>query len=225
MKLPRRTFLHLVAGAAALPAATQIAWAQAYPSRPVRFLVGLPPGSLLDVVARLVAQSLSERLGQPFVVENRPGAGTNLATEAVVRAAPDGYTLLQIGSSNAWNGFLFDKLSFDFIRDIAPVATVYRNGPAVVLVNPSFPATTLAEFITHAKAHPGRINMGSSGSGTPQHLYGELFKTLAGVDLVHVPYRGAMLAQADLIAGQVQALFDTLGNSIEHIRAGRLRAL
>jgi tripartite-type tricarboxylate transporter receptor subunit TctC len=224
MKLPRRTFLHLVSGAAALPAVARIARAQAYPARPVRLIAGFPAGGVLDLFARLIGQWLSERLGQPFIVENRAGAGGNLAAEAVVKAPPDGYTLLQIGAHNAWNVTLYDNLSFNFIRDIAPVASIYR-GPAVLVVHPSFPAKSVPELIAHAKSNPGKIIMASGGIGSAQHVYGELFKMMTGVDMLHVPYRGGGPALIDLLAGQVPVMFDTLGTSIEHIRAGKLRAL
>jgi len=191
VKLPRRRFLHLAAGAAALPAASRMAWAQAYPSRPVRIIVGFPAGGLSDDLARLMGQWLSERLGQPFVVENRPGAGGNVGAEAVVKAPPDGYTLLQAAAQNAINATLYDKLNFNFIRDIAPVIGIMRV-PGVVVVHPSVPATTIPEFIAYATANPGRINMASSGNGTPQHIYGELFKMMAGVDLLHIPYGVAL---------------------------------
>ena len=224
MKLPRRHFLHLAAGAAALPTVSRFACAQAYPSRPVRLIVGWPPGGAADVVGRLTGQLLSERLGQQFVIENRPGAGGNLAAEAVVRAPPDGYTLLMIGSNNAWNVTLYDNLRFNFTRDIAPVASIYR-GPAVLVVHPSFPAKSVPELIAHAKSNPGQINMASGGVGSAQHVYGELFKMMTGVDMRHVPYRGGGPALTDLLAGQVSVMFDTLATSIEHIRAGKLRAL
>jgi len=224
MNLPRRRFLHLAAGAAALPAVSRFAWAQAYPTRPVRLLVGWPPGGAADVVGRLTGQLLSERLGQQFVIENRPGAGGNLAVEAALKAAPDGYTLLMIGSNNAWNVTLYDNLSFDFVRDTAPVASVVR-GVAVLVVHPSFPAKSVPDLIAYAKANPGKINMASGGVGSPQHVYGELFKMMAGVDMLHVPYRGGAPALTDLLAGQVQVMFDTLITSIEHIRAGKLRPL
>jgi tripartite-type tricarboxylate transporter receptor subunit TctC len=225
MKLPhRRHFLHLAAGAAALPAVSRIASGQAYPSRPVRLIVGFPAGGVLDLFARLIGQWLSERLGQPFIVENRAGAGGNLAAEAVVKAPPDGYTLLQIGAHNAWNVALYDNLSFNFIRDIAPVASIYR-GPAVLVVHPSFPAKSVTELIAHAKSNPSKIIMASGGVGSAQHVYGELFKMMTGVDMLHVPYRGGGPALTDLLAGQVPVMFDTLATSIEHIRAGKLRAL
>jgi tripartite-type tricarboxylate transporter receptor subunit TctC len=224
MKLPRRQFLHLAAGAAAIPAVSRFAWAQTYPSRPVRLIVGFPPGGVADMFGRLMGQLLSERLGQQVVVENRAGAGGNLAVEAVLKAAPDGYTLLMIGSNNAWNVTLYDNLSFNFLRDIAPVASIY-SGFGVVVVNPSFPVKSIPELITNAKANPGKINMASGGVGTPQQVYGELFKMMAGVDMLHVPYRGGGPALTDLLAGQVQIMFDTMATSIGHIRAGKLRPL
>jgi tripartite-type tricarboxylate transporter receptor subunit TctC len=224
MKLPRRKFLHLAACAAALPAVSRFACAQAYPARPVRLLVGWPPGGAADVVGRLTGQLLSERLGQQFVIENRPGAGGNLAVEAALKAAPDGYTLLMIGSNNAWNVTLYDNLSFDFVRDIAPVASIVR-GVGVLVVHPSVSAKSVPDLIAYAKANPGKINMASGGVGSPQHVYGELFKMMAGVDMLHVPYRGGAPALTDLLAGQVQVMFDTLITSIEHIRAGKLRPL
>jgi tripartite-type tricarboxylate transporter receptor subunit TctC len=225
MKLPhRRQFLHLAAGAAALPAVSRFARAQTYPSRPVRLLVGWPPGGAADVVGRLTGQLLSERLGQQFVIENRPGAGGNLAVEAALKAAPDGYTLLMIGSNNAWNVTLYDNLSFDFVRDIAPVASIVRT-VGVLVVHPSVSAKSVPDLIAYAKANPGKINMASGGVGSPQHVYGELFKMMAGVDMLHVPYRGGAPALTDLLAGQVQVMFDTLITSIEHIRAGKLRPL
>jgi tripartite-type tricarboxylate transporter receptor subunit TctC len=224
MKLPRRNFLHLAAGAAALPALPRIARAQAYPTRPVRIIVGFPAGGGIDIVARLMGQWLSERLGQPFVIDNRPGAATNIATEAVVRAAADGYTLLLVHSSNAMNATLYEKLNFNFIRDIAPVASIMVV-PNVMLVHPSVPAKTVPEFIAYAKANPGKINLASGGIGGPSHVAGELFKMMAGIDLVHVPYRGGGPALTDLLGGQVQVYFATTVASIEYIRAGRLRAL
>jgi tripartite-type tricarboxylate transporter receptor subunit TctC len=222
MKLPRRTFLHLAAGAVTLPLTARIAQAQAYPSRPVRVVVGFPPGGSADILARLMGQWLQERLGQPFIVENRPGAGTNLATEAVVRAAPDGHTLLLVTATNTSNAALYEKLSFNFARDIAPVAGLIRI-PLALLVNPAVPAKTVPEFIAYAKANPGKINMASTGVGSVTHLAGELFKMRAGVDLVHVPYRADPLV--DLLGGQVQVHLGTLPGSIEHIKAGKLRAL
>ena len=222
MKLPRRQFLHLLAGAAAL-AVSRIAWAQAYPSRPVRIIVPFAPAGSTDIVARLMGQWLSERLGQQFVIENRPGGGGNIGTEAVVRAPPDGYTLLLVGGGNAINATLYDKLNFNFIRDIAPVASIERH-PYVMVVNPSAPAK-VAEFIAYAKANPGKLTMASAGIGAPSHLFGELFKMMAGVDMVHVPYRSAGPALTDLLGGQVQVMFPTTVSSIEYIKTGRLRAL
>jgi len=216
--------LRLGAGAAALPAAPRMAMAQAYPARPVRWIVGFAAGTSADIFARLMGQWLSERLGQSFVIENRPGAGGNIATEAVVRAAPDGYMLLLVTSANIWNATLYDNLDFNFIRDIVPIASVVR-GLGVMEVNPSFPAKTVVEFIAYAKANPGQINMGSAGIGSPQHLYGELFMMLTGVKLLHVPYRGSPQALTGLFAGETQVVFDTLSTSLEHIKAGRLRAL
>ncbi len=224
MSLPRRRFLKLTAGAAALPLVSPIAAAQAYPTRPVRIIVGFASGGTLDIIARLLGQWLSERFGQPFVVENRPGAGGNIGTEAVVRAPPDGYTLLLVGSPNMINATLYEKLNFNFIRDIAPVASTDRV-PLVMEVNPAFPAKSVPEFIAYTKANPGKINMASAGTGTGQHVAGELFKMMAGVDMTHVPYRSAGPALTDLIGGQVQVMFDGLPASIEHIRAARLRAL
>jgi tripartite-type tricarboxylate transporter receptor subunit TctC len=224
MKLPRRQFLHLAAGAAALPVVLQVATAQPYPTRPVRVTVGFPAGGVADILARLIGQRLSERLGQPFIVENRPGASSNVATEAVVRAPPDGYTLLMVGTPNAINATLYDKLNFDFIRDIAPVASINR-GPLVMEVNPVVPAKTVPEFIAYAKANPGKINMASPGNGTAGHVAGELFKMMTGVNMLHVPYRGSPQAITDLLGGQMQVTFDPLISSIEHIRAGKLRAL
>jgi tripartite-type tricarboxylate transporter receptor subunit TctC len=224
MKLSRRQFLHLAAGAAALPALSRFAWGQAYPSRPVRMIVGFAPGQAIDIVTRIIGQWLSERLGQQFIIENRPGAGGNIATEAVVRAPPDGYTLLAIGSNNMINATLYEKLNYNFIRDIAPVASIYRVSQ-VMEVNPSFPAKTVPEFIAHAKAHPGEISFASAGNGSVAHVTGELFKMMTGVNMLHVPYRGAPPALTDLIAGQVHVMFDNMPSSIEHIRAGRLRPL
>jgi tripartite-type tricarboxylate transporter receptor subunit TctC len=222
MKLPRRTFLHLAAGAAALPAVSRIAWSQTYPVRPVRLIVGFTAGSTPDIVARLMAQWLSDRLGQSFVIENRPGAGGNIAVEAVVRAPPDGYTLLLAQTPNVIN--TYDNLSFNFIQDIAPIASIIR-GPAVMEVNPSFPAKTVPEFIAYAKANPGRVNFASVGNGSFPHLAAELFKMMTGVNIVHVPYRGAPVVLTDLLGGQVQVYFGAIPGSIEQIKAGKLRAL
>ena len=225
MKLPhRRQFLHLAAGAAALPALSRLAWAQTYPTRPVRIIVGLPAGGGADITARLIGQWLSEHFGQQFIIENRPGAGTNVGTEAVVRAVPDGYTLLLVLPPNAINTTLYEKLNFDFIRDIVPVAGIMRT-PLVMEVNPSFPAKTVAEFIAYAKANPGKINMASAGNGTSGHVAGELFKMMAGINMLHVPYRGGAPAITDLLGGQVQVLFDPVASSTEYIKAGKLRAL
>jgi tripartite-type tricarboxylate transporter receptor subunit TctC len=225
MKLPhRRQFLHLAAGAAALPAVSRIAMAQTYPTRPIRIVVGFPPGGSVDIAARLIGQWLSERLGQQFVVENRPGAGSNIGTEAVVHAPPDGYTLLLCGSANAINATLYEKLNFNFIRDVAPIAGIAR-APNVLDVHPSVPITTVPELIAYARANPGKINMASTGNGTSTHLSGELFKVMTGINMTHVPYRGNAPALTDLIAGQVQVLFDTISTSLEHVRAGRLRGL
>jgi tripartite-type tricarboxylate transporter receptor subunit TctC len=222
MKLPRRRFLHLAAGAAALPAVARVARAQTYPTRPVRLIVGFPAASASDIVARLMGQWLSERLGQQFVVENRPGAATNIATEVIVRAPPDGYSLLFATSANAINATLYDNLNFNFIRDIAPVASIIRV-PYVMEVNPSVPAKTVPEFIAYAKANPGELNMASNGNGSGPHMAGELFKMMANVDLVHVPYRGNYYP--DLLGGQVQVLFGPVPSSIGYIQAGKLRAL
>jgi tripartite-type tricarboxylate transporter receptor subunit TctC len=225
MKLPhRRQFLYLAAGAAALPAVSRIAWAQTYPTRPVRLVVGLAAGGPADIVARLIAQWLSERLGQQFVIENRTGAATNIATEAVVRAPADGYTLLFVTATNAINTTLYEKLSFSFSDDIVPVASLIR-APSVLVVNPSVPAKTVPEFIAYAKANPGKLTIASSGTGSPSHVFSELFKFTTGVNLVHVPYRGAAPAVTDLLAGQVQVFFDPFPNSMGYIRAGKLRPL
>jgi tripartite-type tricarboxylate transporter receptor subunit TctC len=224
MKLPRRRFLHLAVGAAALPVFAHVAVAQAYPSRPVRLVAPFAAGGGSDITARLIGQWLSERLGQPFIIENRPGGGSNIGTEAVVNARPDGYTLLLVGAYNAVNATLYDKLNFNFIRDIAPVAGIIVV-PNVMVVNPSVPAKTVPEFIAYAKANPGKLSMASAGIGAPGHLAGELFKLMAGVDLVHVPYRSSGPALTDLLGGQVQITFPTAVASIEYIRAGRLRAL
>jgi tripartite-type tricarboxylate transporter receptor subunit TctC len=224
MTLPRRQFLHLVAGAVALPAISRFAWGQTYPSRPVRWIVPFPPGGGTDILARLIGQWLSERLGQQFVIDNRPGAGSNIGTEAAVHAPPDGYTILLAASVHAINASLYDKLSFNFIRDIAPVAGIMRV-PNVMVVNPSVPAKSVPEFIAYARANPGKINMASAGIGTSQHVAGELFKLMAGIDMVHVPYRGTAPALTDLLGGQVQVLFLSPASSIEYIRAGTLRGL
>jgi tripartite-type tricarboxylate transporter receptor subunit TctC len=224
MTLPRRKFLHLAAGAAALPAVSHIARAQTYPTRPVRLVVGFAAGGSNDILARLIGQWLSERLSQPFVIENRPGAGTNIATEAVVRAPADGYTLLLAGTSQVTSSSLYEKVSFNFIRDIAAVAGIDRE-PNVMLVHPSVPANTVPEFIAYSKANPSRITMASAGNGTGTHVSGELFKMMTGVNMVHVPYRGTGPALIDLIGGQVQVIFCPMPASIEYIRAGKLRAL
>jgi tripartite-type tricarboxylate transporter receptor subunit TctC len=222
--LGRRQFLHLVAGAAALPAMSRIARAQAYPTRPVRIIAPTGPGGAPDILARLMGPWLSERLGQQFVVENRPGGGSNIGTEAVVRAPPDGYTILLASSTNAINATLYEKLNFVFLRDIAPVAGIIRF-PLVMVINPSVPAKTVREFTAYAKANPGKINLGSPGIGTPPHVAGELFKMMAGVEMVHVPYRGGAPVVTDLLGGQVQVLFGSTSLTIEQIRAGKLRPL
>jgi len=223
MKLPRRKLLQLAVGAAALPAVLRFAFAQSYPLQPVRMIVGFPAGQAADSLARIVAQALSQRLGQQFIVENRPGAGGNIGTEAVVRAASDGYTILmEVMTSNAINATLYPNLNFNFIKDIAPVAII-GGGAYVMTVNPSVPAKTVPEFIAYAKANPGKINMGSAGIGTPPHAFGELFKMLAGVDMVHVPYKGSYVP--DLLSGQVQVVFAPIPTVIAHIKSGKLRAL
>ena len=223
MKLPRRKLLQLAVGAAALPAVLRFAFAQSYPLQPVRMIVGFPAGQAADSLARIVAQALSQRLGQQVIVENRPGAGGNIGTEAVVRAAPDGYTILmEVMTSNAINATLYPNLNFNFIKDIAPVAII-GGGAYVMTVNPSVPAKTVPEFIAYAKAKPGKINMGSAGIGTPPHAFGELFKMLAGVDMVHVPYKGSYVP--DLLSGQVQVVFAPIPTVIAHIKSGKLRAL
>ena len=222
MKLPRRQFLHLAAGAAALPAISRGAWAQAYPTRPVRLIVGFPAGNTSDAFARLIGQWLAERLGQPFIIENRPGAAGNIGTEAVVRAPADSYTLLLVTAGSAFNVTLYDHLKFDFIRDIAPVASIV-GAPYVMVVNPSVPGKTAPEFIAYGKANPGKLNMASTGIGSPTHVFGELFMKMAGVDLLHVPYRGNFMP--DLLGGQVQVLFAPIAHAIEFIRTGKLRAL
>jgi tripartite-type tricarboxylate transporter receptor subunit TctC len=224
MKLPRRNFLHLASGAAALPAVSRFARAQAYPTRPVRLIVPFGSAGATDITARLMGQWLSERLGQQFIIENRPGAGGNIGTEAVVRAAPDGHTLVMAGNFNAWNATLYDKLNFNFIRDIAPIASIIRF-PNIMVVNPSVPAKTLPEFIAYAKSNPGKINMASSGIGTSPHIFGELFKMMAGVNLVHVPYRSIAAAMTDLVSGQVQFMSVTTAASNNYVKAGTLRAL
>jgi tripartite-type tricarboxylate transporter receptor subunit TctC len=223
-KLPRRKFLHLFAGAASLPALSWIARAQSYPSRPLHIVIGGTPGATLDVLARLIGQWLSDHLGQPLVVDSKPGAGTNIATEFVVRAPPDGYTLLLVAPTSAINTTLYHDLGFDFLRDIAPVAGIARV-PNVLLVNPSFPAKSVTEFIAYAKAHPGEINMASPGIGTSPHMAGELFQMMTGTKLVHVPYKGEAPALTDLLGGQVQVMFSTTTATMPHIRAGTLRAL
>jgi len=222
MSLCRRRFLQLAAGTAALPALSRVARAEPYPTRPVRLVVGLPAGSSPDIGARLLAQWLSERLGQQFIVDNRPGANSNIATESVVRAAPDGYTLLLAIAANAVNASLYETLSFNFIRDLAPVAGIARV-PQVMEVHPSVPAETIPQFVAYAKANPGKLNMASGGIGGTPHVAGELFKMMAGVDMLHVPYRGN--PRPDLLGGQVQVMFDTVPASIEYIRSGKLRAL
>jgi tripartite-type tricarboxylate transporter receptor subunit TctC len=224
MKLPRRQFLHLTLGAAAFPIMSRVALALDYPSRPVRLIVGFAPGGTTDITARLVGQWLSERLGQQFLIENRTGAATNIATEAVVRAPADGYTLLLVTASNAINATLYDKLGFNFIRDIAPVAGIIRY-PLVMQVNPSFPAKTVPEFISHAKSNPGKVSYGSGGVGTSIHVASELFKMMAGIDMIHVPYRGGAPAMTDLMGGQIQVVFNPVPESMEHIKAGKLRPL
>jgi tripartite-type tricarboxylate transporter receptor subunit TctC len=223
-QLHRRQLLCLAAGAAALPAFSRIATAQAYPSRPVRIIVGFPAGGGVDINARPIGQWLSERLAQQFVIENRPGAGSNIATEAVVRASPDGHTLLAVSVANALNATLYDKLNFNFIRDIMPVASTMRV-PGLMVVHPSISANTLPEFIAYVKAHPGKVNMASAGNGTTGHIFGELFKFMAGVNMLHVPYRGGAPALTDLLGGQVQVYFGPISESLEHVRAGKLRAL
>jgi tripartite-type tricarboxylate transporter receptor subunit TctC len=224
MKLGRRQFMQFAGTAMLAPVGPLLSWAQSYPTRPVRLLVGFAPGGVTDIVARLIGQWLSERLGQQFIVENRTGAATNVATEAVVRAAPDGYTLLVSSAANAINATLYDNLNFNFIRDTVPIASIIST-PLVMVVNPSFPAKTVPAFIAYAKGNSGKINMASSGSGSPPHVAGELFKMMAGINMIHVPYRGDVPAITDLLAGQVQVYFGTLPASIEYIKAGNLRAL
>ena len=224
MKIGRRKLMRLAAGAAVLPAMSRVATAQDYPAKPIRLIVGFQPGTAPDIYARLIGQWLSERFGKSVIVENLAGASSNIAAELVVRAPPDGYTLFELTSVNSWNVALFDNLRFDLIRDLAPVASIYR-GFGVVVVEPSFPARTLDELIAHAKANPGRIRMGSAGIGTPQHLYGEMFKQRCNIDMLHVPYRGGGRALADLLGGHVHVIFDTLSTSLPHIRSNELRAL
>jgi tripartite-type tricarboxylate transporter receptor subunit TctC len=224
MKLLRRTVLHLAAGAAAFPVAPRLVWAQPYPARPVHIIVGYAASGPTDIAARLVGQWLSERLGQSFVIDNRPGAASNIGTELVARAPPDGYTLLLVNATNAFNATLYDKLNFNFIRDIAPVASIMRT-TNVMVVQPSFPAKSVPEFIAYAKANPGKINMATAGVGSPPHVYGELFEAMAGVDLIQVHYRGGAPALVDLLGGQVQIMFEGITSSIEYVRAGKLRAL
>ena len=224
MKLARRKFLHLAAGAVALPAVSRVAKAQSYPTRPVRIVVGFPPGGINDIYARLIGQWLSERLRQPFIIENRAGAGGTIAVDTVVRALPDGYTLLLTAINDVYNPSVYPDLKYEYMRDLAPIASIAFS-PEIMEVNPSVPVKAIPEFIAYAKANPGKLNYASSGVGSGQHLCGELFKMLTGVDMVHVPYRGGAPAVADLIAGQVQVMFDLLPSSIEHVRAGKLRAL
>jgi tripartite-type tricarboxylate transporter receptor subunit TctC len=224
LKLPRRHFFHLIAGAAVSSSVSRIASALDYPTRPVRIIAGFPPGAGVDITARLIGQWLSERLGQSFIIENRPGAGSNVATEAVVRASPDGYTLLLAFSANAINATLYDNLNFNFIRDIAPVAAITHE-PDVMEVNPSVPANTVPEFIAYAKANPHRLNVASGGNGTPSHVTGELFKMMTGIDMVHVPYRGLAAALTDLLGGRVQVMFGSITASIGYLKAGKLRPL
>jgi len=224
MKFPRRQFLQLAAGAALLPAVSSIAKAQGYPARPIRLIIGYTPGGSADLTARLMGQWLSERLGQSFVIENRPGGGTNIATEAAVRADPDGYTFLLVAPANAINATLYGKLNFNFLRDIEPVAGIIRF-PNVVVVNPSLPIKSISELIAYAKANPGKLNMASSGNGSTIHMSGELFKMLTGIDMVHVPYRGGAPALTDLIAGQVHVMFDNIPTCAEHVKSGKLRGL
>jgi tripartite-type tricarboxylate transporter receptor subunit TctC len=224
MNLIRRRFLQLAGGAIAAPVGSRLAWSQAYPARPVHMVVGFAAGGGADIMARLIGQALGERLGQQIIVDNRPGAGTNIGTEVVVKAPPDGYMLLLVNSPAAINTTLYNNLSFDFVRDIAPVASIGRV-PLVMVVNPSLPAKTIPEFIAYAKAHPGKVNMGSGGNGAPDHMSGELFKALAGVGILHVPYRGVAPAITDLLGGQVQVIFGTMPAVIEFIKAGKLRAL
>jgi tripartite-type tricarboxylate transporter receptor subunit TctC len=224
MRLPRRQFLHLAGGIATFPAVLRIAKAENYPYKPVRFIIGYTPGGSADIAARLMGQWLSERLGQSFIVESRPGAGSNIGTEAVIRSPPDGYTILLVAPANTINATLYGKLNYNFLRDIAPVAGIIRF-PNVMEVNPSVPAKTVPEFIAYAKANPGKINFASSGNGSTIHMSGELFKMMTGVDIVHVPYRGSAQALTDMLGGQVQVMFDNVPTSLEHIRSGKLRPL
>jgi tripartite-type tricarboxylate transporter receptor subunit TctC len=224
MKLCRRGLLRFIAGAAALTTVPRISWAQNYPSRAVRVIVGYPAGGAADIIARMIGQWLSEHLGQPFIIENRPGAGSNIATEAAAKAPPDGYTLLLASTANAINATLYQKLNFNFLDDISPVAGLAR-GPNVMVINPSLPAKTVPEFIAYAKANPGKINMASAGNGSPQHVAGELFKMMTGINMIHVPYRGGAPALTDLLGGQVQVYFATVASSIAFINSGQLRAL
>jgi tripartite-type tricarboxylate transporter receptor subunit TctC len=224
MKTPRRTLLRAVAGAALLSVAQRASWAQAYPGRPIRLIVGFQPGTAPDIIARLLGERLSGQFGQPVVIENLPGASGSLAADLVVRAPSDGYTLLQLTSVNSWNVALFDNLKFDLLRDLAPIASLYR-GFGVVIVKPSFHARTLGELIAHAKANPGQLRMGSAGVGTPQHLYGEMFKQMCGIDMLHVPYRGGGRALTDLLGGHVHVLFDPLVTAMPHIRSNDVRPL
>ena len=224
MKLPRRQFLHLAAGAAMLPAVSNIARAQSYPTRPIRLIIGYTPGGSADLTARLMGQWLSERLGQSFVIENRPGGGTNIATEAALRAAPDGYSLLLVAPANAINATLYSKLNFNFLQEMVPIAGIIRF-PNVVVVNPEVPVKTIPELIAYAKANPGKLNMASSGNGSTIHMSGELFKMLTGIDMLHVPYRGGAPALTDLLSGQVQVMFDNIPTCAEHVKSGKLRGL
>jgi tripartite-type tricarboxylate transporter receptor subunit TctC len=224
MKLPRRKFLHLAVSTAAFPAISRLAWAQSYPTRPVHIIAGFPPGGGVDLYARLTAQWLSERLGQQFIVENKPGAGGNLGTEAAAKAPPDGYTLLLAYSGDTWNATLYNNLNFNFVRDIEPVATIAR-GAGVLLVHPAVPAQSVPELIAYAKRNPGKLTVASGGIGSPPHVFWELFKSMTGIDMQHVPYRGAAPALAGLLGGQVQVMFNTMAPSVEHIRAGTVRAL
>jgi tripartite-type tricarboxylate transporter receptor subunit TctC len=224
MKIPRRKLLRLAAGAAVLPAMAWASTAQDYPARPIHLIVGFQPGTAPDVIARLIGQRLSEQFGKSVIIENHVGAASNIATELVVRAPPDGYTLLELTSVNSWNVALYDNLKFDLMRDLAPIASIYR-GIGVVVVQPSFPVKTLGELIAYARANPGKLRMGSGGVGTPQHLYGEMFKQMCDIDMLHVPYRGGGRALTDLLGGHVQVVFDTLVTSIGHIRSNELRAL